>query len=135
MRDAIELSPSDVGLDPAENPGKIHRARLPRDFVVPAGLGGFFGCPAGLRKDAAHGIGRHRADQNAGERPGDLYGGRSVAVNEHLHDQLYDGPVDGQWIRSFSPGDYLTFKKLSGGAQYELTYKDKVTRIPPTGAR
>ena len=31
-------------------------------------------------------------------------------------------------------GDYLTLKKLSGGAQYELTYKDKVTKISP-GAR
>jgi CoA:oxalate CoA-transferase len=35
-------------------------------------------------------------------------------VNEHLHDELYDGPVDGQWIRSFSPGDYLTFTLLNG---------------------
>jgi CoA:oxalate CoA-transferase len=35
-------------------------------------------------------------------------------VNEHLHDQLYDGPVDGQWIRSFSPGDYLTFTLADG---------------------
>ena len=35
-------------------------------------------------------------------------------VNEHLHDQLYDGPVDGQWIRSFSPGEYLTFTLADG---------------------
>ena len=27
-------------------------------------------------------------------------------VNEHLHDQLYDGDVDSAWIRSFAPGDY-----------------------------
>ncbi|CAN5857270.1 CaiB/BaiF CoA-transferase family protein [soil metagenome] len=30
-------------------------------------------------------------------------------VNEHLHDQLWDGPDDPQWIRSFAPGDYLVF--------------------------
>jgi crotonobetainyl-CoA:carnitine CoA-transferase CaiB-like acyl-CoA transferase len=35
-------------------------------------------------------------------------------VNEHLHDQLYDGPSDGQWIRSFSPGDYLVFTLPDG---------------------
>jgi CoA:oxalate CoA-transferase len=35
-------------------------------------------------------------------------------VNEHLHDQLYDGPTDGQWIRSFSPGDYLVFTLPDG---------------------
>jgi CoA:oxalate CoA-transferase len=35
-------------------------------------------------------------------------------VNEHLHDQLYDGPGDGQWIRSFSPGDYLVFTLANG---------------------
>jgi CoA:oxalate CoA-transferase len=35
-------------------------------------------------------------------------------VNEHLHDQLYDGPADGEWIRSFSPGDYLVFTLASG---------------------
>jgi CoA:oxalate CoA-transferase len=28
-------------------------------------------------------------------------------VNEHLHDQLYDGDVDTGWIRSFGTGDYL----------------------------
>ncbi|MFM8563555.1 MAG: CaiB/BaiF CoA transferase family protein [Acidimicrobiia bacterium] len=27
-------------------------------------------------------------------------------VNEHVHDQLFDGPVDPQWVRSFRPGDY-----------------------------
>lgn len=27
-------------------------------------------------------------------------------VNEHAHDQLFDRPVDPQWIRSFRPGDY-----------------------------
>ena len=35
-------------------------------------------------------------------------------VNEHLHDQLYDGPSDGQSIRSFSPGDYLVFTLADG---------------------
>jgi crotonobetainyl-CoA:carnitine CoA-transferase CaiB-like acyl-CoA transferase len=37
-------------------------------------------------------------------------------VNEHLHDELYDGPVDPQGVRSFSPGDYLTFTLASGEA-------------------
>ncbi len=27
-------------------------------------------------------------------------------VNEHAHDQLWDGDVDPNWIRSFRPGDY-----------------------------
>jgi crotonobetainyl-CoA:carnitine CoA-transferase CaiB-like acyl-CoA transferase len=27
-------------------------------------------------------------------------------VNEHAHDQLFDRPVDPNWIRSFRPGDY-----------------------------
>jgi CoA:oxalate CoA-transferase len=35
-------------------------------------------------------------------------------VNEHLHDQLYDGPAEGEWIRSFSPGDFLVFTVASG---------------------
>ena len=37
-------------------------------------------------------------------------------VNEHLHDELYDGPMDPQGVRSFSPGDYLTFTLASGEA-------------------
>ena len=37
-------------------------------------------------------------------------------VNEHLHDELYDGPVDPQGVRSFSPGDYLTFTLADGQA-------------------
>jgi len=35
-------------------------------------------------------------------------------VNEHLHDQLYDGPVEPDWIRSFRPGEYLVFTVASG---------------------
>lgn len=27
-------------------------------------------------------------------------------VNEHTHDELWDGPVDPDWIRSFQPGEY-----------------------------
>lgn len=27
-------------------------------------------------------------------------------VNEHAHDELFDGEIDPQWIRSFRPGDY-----------------------------
>lgn len=36
-------------------------------------------------------------------------------VNEHLHDQLYDGPVGEQWIRSFQPGDYAVLTTADGG--------------------
>ena len=35
-------------------------------------------------------------------------------VNEHLHDQLYDGAVDPGWIRSFAPGDYLVVTTANG---------------------
>lgn len=35
-------------------------------------------------------------------------------VNEHMHDQLYDGPIDPAWIRSFGNGDYLVFTIASG---------------------
>ncbi len=35
-------------------------------------------------------------------------------VNEHMHDQLYDGPVDPTVIRSFGNGDYLVFTVASG---------------------
>jgi CoA:oxalate CoA-transferase len=35
-------------------------------------------------------------------------------VNEHLHDQLWEGPDDPQTIRSFSPGDYLVFTVADG---------------------
>jgi crotonobetainyl-CoA:carnitine CoA-transferase CaiB-like acyl-CoA transferase len=35
-------------------------------------------------------------------------------VNEHLHDALYDGDVDPDWIRSFAPGDYLVVATANG---------------------
>ena len=35
-------------------------------------------------------------------------------VNEHLHDSLWDGHDDPQWIRSFRPGDYLVLTVASG---------------------
>ncbi|HEY3485266.1 MAG TPA: CoA transferase, partial [Ilumatobacteraceae bacterium] len=35
-------------------------------------------------------------------------------VNEHLHDALWDGPVDPQWVRSFNPGDYAVVTVASG---------------------
>ena len=35
-------------------------------------------------------------------------------VNEHLHDQLYDGDDDPSWIRSFAPGDYLVVATANG---------------------
>ena len=47
-------------------------------------------------------------------------------VNEHLHDQLYDGPTDGQTIRSFSPGDFLVFTLANG----QLVDRQR----PPRGA-
>jgi len=35
-------------------------------------------------------------------------------VNEHLHDALWHGDDDPQWIRSFRPGDYLVLTVASG---------------------
>ena len=35
-------------------------------------------------------------------------------VDEHVHDQLYDGEVDPNWIRSFQPGDYPVVKVADG---------------------
>ncbi|MBA3604940.1 MAG: CoA transferase [Acidimicrobiia bacterium] len=35
-------------------------------------------------------------------------------VNEHLHDELYEGPVDPAWIRSFGNGDFFVFTVASG---------------------
>ncbi len=37
-------------------------------------------------------------------------------VNEHLHDALWDGHDDPQWIRSFRPGDYLVLTVANGEA-------------------
>lgn len=38
-------------------------------------------------------------------------------VNEHMHDTLWDGEDDPQWIRSFRPGDYLVVR-IASGEQY-----------------
>jgi crotonobetainyl-CoA:carnitine CoA-transferase CaiB-like acyl-CoA transferase len=35
-------------------------------------------------------------------------------VNEHVHDELYDGAVDPNWIRSFQPGDYPIMQVADG---------------------
>lgn len=35
-------------------------------------------------------------------------------VNEHLHDALWSGEDDPQWIRSFRPGDYLVLTVANG---------------------
>jgi len=35
-------------------------------------------------------------------------------VNEHVHDHLWDGPVQPDWIRSFSPGDYPVLAAANG---------------------
>jgi CoA:oxalate CoA-transferase len=35
-------------------------------------------------------------------------------VNEHLHNDLWEGEPDPQWIRSFRPGDYLVMKVANG---------------------
>jgi crotonobetainyl-CoA:carnitine CoA-transferase CaiB-like acyl-CoA transferase len=35
-------------------------------------------------------------------------------VNEHVHDELYDGTVDPNWIRSFQPGDYPIMQVADG---------------------
>ncbi len=37
-------------------------------------------------------------------------------VNEHLHDALWDGDDDPNWIRSFRPGDYLVLTVANGEA-------------------
>lgn len=35
-------------------------------------------------------------------------------VNEHAHDELFDGEIDPQWIRSFRPGDYPILRVADG---------------------
>ncbi len=35
-------------------------------------------------------------------------------VNEHLHDALWDGPVEPSWLRSFRPGDYPVVTVANG---------------------
>jgi len=35
-------------------------------------------------------------------------------VNEHAHDELWDGPVQSDWIRSFQPGDYPVLTAANG---------------------
>ena len=35
-------------------------------------------------------------------------------VNEHVHDELYDGVIDPNWIRSFQPGDYPIMQVADG---------------------
>jgi crotonobetainyl-CoA:carnitine CoA-transferase CaiB-like acyl-CoA transferase len=35
-------------------------------------------------------------------------------VNEHVHDHLWDGPVEPDWIRSFQPGDYPVLTVANG---------------------
>jgi crotonobetainyl-CoA:carnitine CoA-transferase CaiB-like acyl-CoA transferase len=35
-------------------------------------------------------------------------------VNEHMHDHLWDGDVDPDWIRSFGPGDYPVLTAANG---------------------
>lgn len=35
-------------------------------------------------------------------------------VNEHLHDALWDGESDPEWIRSFRPGDYVVMTVANG---------------------
>jgi CoA:oxalate CoA-transferase len=37
-------------------------------------------------------------------------------VNEHLHDALWDGHVDPNWIRSFQQGDYMVLTTANGEA-------------------
>ena len=35
-------------------------------------------------------------------------------VNEHVNDQLWDGPIDPEWVRSFQPGDYPVLRAANG---------------------
>lgn len=49
----------------------------------------------------------HRRDRTGlGDRIDVSMAETMLYVNEHAHDQLFDRPVDPQWIRSFRPGDY-----------------------------
>ena len=49
----------------------------------------------------------HRLERTGrGERIDVSMAETMLYVNEHAHDELYDGPVDPAWIRSFQPGDY-----------------------------
>jgi crotonobetainyl-CoA:carnitine CoA-transferase CaiB-like acyl-CoA transferase len=35
-------------------------------------------------------------------------------VNEHVHNHLYEGPIDPSWIRSFRPGEYPILQLADG---------------------
>ena len=35
-------------------------------------------------------------------------------VNEHVHNELWDGPVDPNWIRSFGAAEYPVFAAANG---------------------
>ena len=49
----------------------------------------------------------HRRDRTGlGDRIDVSMAETMLYVNEHAHDQLFDRPIDPNWIRSFRPGDY-----------------------------
>lgn len=55
-----------------------------------------------------------REHTGAGQRVEVSMAETMMYVNEHLHDALWDGEDDPNWIRSFRPGDYLVVTIASG---------------------
>jgi crotonobetainyl-CoA:carnitine CoA-transferase CaiB-like acyl-CoA transferase len=57
----------------------------------------------------------HRRDRTGlGDRVDVSMAETMLYVNEHAHDQLFDRPIDPQWIRSFRPGDYPILSVADG---------------------
>ena len=55
-----------------------------------------------------------RERTGAGERIDVSMAETMLYVNEHVHDELFDGVVDANWIRSFQPGDYPIMQVADG---------------------
>jgi crotonobetainyl-CoA:carnitine CoA-transferase CaiB-like acyl-CoA transferase len=56
----------------------------------------------------------HRERSGHGERIDVSMAETMLYVNEHVHDELYNGTVDPNWIRSFQPGDYPIMQVADG---------------------
>lgn len=57
----------------------------------------------------------HRRDRTGlGDRIDVSMAETMLYVNEHAHDELFDRPIDPQWIRSFRPGDYPILSVADG---------------------
>lgn len=55
-----------------------------------------------------------RTDTGRGQRLDISMAETMLYVNEHLHDALWEGEHDPQWIRSFRPGDYAVLEVANG---------------------